>query len=303
MTNLELNLLIGQHILKERESTNEILKLINLAAERQLDLELGYSSLLDWLVKGHHYSESAARRRIAAARLLKTLPQISNKLEAGTLNLSGVAKAHAIFRAQEKISGVIDASLKAQVIEKIENKSAVETERVLFEIFPETASTVSQEHTTTLSDSSSRLAITLSKEDIENLDRAKELLSHALPEAGYAEVIAYLTRDFLKRRDPLLKKSAAVVAHRGVSASVKRLVIQKAQGACEFCDPLSGHRCGSRYQTEIDHVRPRALGGDDSLENLRLLCRRHNLLAAQKNLGLSQANQWRGNVTSARSNH
>jgi hypothetical protein len=38
--------------------------------------------------------------------------------------------------------------------------------------------------------------------------------------------------------------------------------------------------CGSTYALEIDHKLPRALGGDDSLENLRLLCRSCNQRAA-----------------------
>jgi 5-methylcytosine-specific restriction endonuclease McrA len=35
-------------------------------------------------------------------------------------------------------------------------------------------------------------------------------------------------------------------------------------------------RCSQTRYLEIDHIRPVALGGANTLENLRLLCRRHN---------------------------
>jgi len=36
---------------------------------------------------------------------------------------------------------------------------------------------------------------------------------------------------------------------------------------------------------EIDHVRPYAKGGSSGEENLRVLCRGHNLLAARREFG------------------
>jgi hypothetical protein len=57
---------------------------------------------------------------------------------------------------------------------------------LLFEIFLVTGTPVSQGHTPT--SSTSRLAINFFKEELKLLVRAKELLSHTLPEAGYAEI-------------------------------------------------------------------------------------------------------------------
>ncbi len=67
----------------ERISTREVLEMINQAFERKHHLEQGYSSLFDYLVKGHGYSEGSAQRRIQAAKLLRVIPEVGNKIEDG----------------------------------------------------------------------------------------------------------------------------------------------------------------------------------------------------------------------------
>jgi hypothetical protein len=43
--------------------------------------------------------------------------------------------------------------------------------------------------------------------------------------------------------------------------------------------------CGCTRRIEYDHVQPVALGGTSTIDNVRLLCRSHNLLAARLALG------------------
>jgi 5-methylcytosine-specific restriction endonuclease McrA len=78
-----------------------------------------------------------------------------------------------------------------------------------------------------------------------------------------------------------------------VPARVRRAVFQRDKGCCTFVDPLSGKVCGSEFQIELDHLVPWALGGDNRPSNLRLLCRVHNLLAAEKIYGKSTIDQYR----------
>jgi len=54
---------------------------------------------------------------------------------------------------------------------------------------------------------------------------------------------------------------------------------------CTFVDPISGTKCGSRMQVQVDHVIPRALGGTNDPENLRCLCRTHNIMMAVHKFG------------------
>lgn len=64
-----------------------------------------------------------------------------------------------------------------------------------------------------------------------------------------------------------------------IPLKVRREVWLRADSKCEYLN------CTSTYQLQIDHRLPKALGGDHNLENLRLLCRTHNLYEAKRLLG------------------
>jgi 5-methylcytosine-specific restriction endonuclease McrA len=53
---------------------------------------------------------------------------------------------------------------------------------------------------------------------------------------------------------------------------------------CAYVSP-DGRRCTARAFLEVDHVEPRARGGGDHADNLRVLCSAHNQLAAEQAYG------------------
>ena len=66
-------------------------KLVSLLAEmdeRKLFAQLGYSSLFGYMMKVLHFSESAAYKRINAARLSKQYPVVISLIAAGKVNLT-----------------------------------------------------------------------------------------------------------------------------------------------------------------------------------------------------------------------
>jgi hypothetical protein len=77
-----------------------------------------------------------------------------------------------------------------------------------------------------------------------------------------------------------------------IAPSTRNFVRRRAGDACEYQGP-DGHRCGSRFQTQTDHVIPLALGGTNDVTNLRLLCRTLDLLMAEKTLGRTKMSQFR----------
>jgi len=79
-------------------------------------------------------------------------------------------------------------------------------------------------------------------------------------------------------------KAASGKRPAAISAEVRRQVWERDGGRCAWKAP-DGRRCGSRWQVEVDHVQPPPLGGTSDLANLRLLCRRHNLLHAEEVYG------------------
>ncbi len=152
-------------------------------------------------------------------------------------------------------------------------------------------------------DESVRFEITFTKEQFEELKESKSLLSHSAHSGSWADVISVMARKFNQSKlgkSNLVKTDSAtdvrnlksikvtlpspLLRRSYISVALKRKLYAQGQGCCQYHSP-DGNRCESQFQIQIDHVIPVAWGGKTSLDNLRLLCRTHNLLAAQQ-LGL-----------------
>lgn len=321
MTNQELEAKLTQLVREERRITKQILELIREAANRRLYLERGFASLFDWLVQGFGYSQSAAYRRIQAARLIEAVPDASEKITTGEVNLTTLAQVQTAIRQEEKRSGTrVSAETKREIIQKIEGKSSDETRKVLSEALPDSKPIT--ESLRIVSNDEARLVLTLTENSVEELKRCRELLSHKMPDASWSEIVAFLASTFVAKNDQQRKttvvserksktaseSTSAAVSPRAkaitggqkksastkkVSRSVRRFVLSRAGYACEYVDAISGRRCGSRFKVEVDHVQPKAFGGTDDVANLRCLCRQHNLLAAERALGRKKMQRYR----------
>ncbi len=67
-------------------------------------------------------------------------------------------------------------------------------------------------------------------------------------------------------------------------SSVRERLLARADYQCEYRGP-GGVRCTARTRLEVDHIEPVGKGGSCDEENLRVLCRGHNLLAAEREFG------------------
>ncbi len=71
---------------------------------------------------------------------------------------------------------------------------------------------------------------------------------------------------------------------RNIPQAVRDKVFESDGGRCTFVGN-DGKRCESDWNLQIDHIIPHARGGDNSPENLRLLCANHNKLEAERAFG------------------
>ena len=71
---------------------------------------------------------------------------------------------------------------------------------------------------------------------------------------------------------------------RYIPRSLRRAVIARDGTQCSF-HSADGRRCQERSGLEFHHEQPFALGGVASFENIRLLCRSHNALMAERDFG------------------
>ena len=103
----------AEKVRAERLCTNEIISDINVAEDNSYHLKLGYSDLRAWLIKAHKMSETSATRRINAAKVLRSVPSLCERLESGATNMTVVLKANLVFTEIAKV-GV--ARFKCKVI-------------------------------------------------------------------------------------------------------------------------------------------------------------------------------------------
>ena len=67
-------------------------------------------------------------------------------------------------------------------------------------------------------------------------------------------------------------------------AAVRQEVFERDGGQCTFVDQ-QGRRCAQRHFLEFDPIEAFAIGGVETVTNLRLRCRAHNSLEADRLFG------------------
>jgi 5-methylcytosine-specific restriction endonuclease McrA len=153
-----------------------------------------------------------------------------------------------------------------------------------------------------------RLHLTISRRLLAKLEALKEDLAHHGPALSSAEVIEACVDLMRARRDQrkgLVSKprsSTRPCKTDAVPAHVRRMAWLRAGGRCEWVLE-SGERCGCQTRLELDHVVPRARGGPSTVDNVRVLCRSHNELAARLAFGdawMDRCTRRRGGDAAAR---
>ena len=159
----------------ERFTTAEIVEYVREMDRRKLYLDYGHTSLFTFLTKGLGYAPASAQRRIDSARLLDSVPELKQDLESGALNLTQVSMmAHSIRRKKKEEPGIrFSSEDRQELLKKIKNQDTRETEKTLGQELKLEVKV--QEKQKIQSDESVRLEITLSKEEMETLNRVKDL--------------------------------------------------------------------------------------------------------------------------------
>jgi hypothetical protein len=276
----------------ERKITHMILWHVNEVERRRLYAILGFSSMMDYLIEHLKYNSSSAYERLQASRLLRKLPQLADRLENGTLNLTQLVQVNVCLNKEAKAGNEVSLEQTIQVFEQIESLNKFETQKALAVEFNQPIQI--HEVIKPQRDNSIRMELSFSVEEMEILKQARELLSHSLPNATWAQAITYLAKQQVQKvmgkEKPAKTNSTAnstqsfpaAGVRKAIKVTTRRALLKKAQSCCEYVDPISKRRCSGKYQLQIDHIFPLALGGSNDPSNLRVLCRTHNILSAQQ---------------------
>lgn len=217
----------------ERRLSVKILHHMREIDHRRLYSDIGYQSLFDYAVRHLGYSASAAYRRIQAARMLNDVPEIEGKINSGALNLTHITDAAGFFRE----NNVKDSALKKEVLGKIEALSKKETSVKLRELSGKVAKRM--------------IPVPLSEETLEKVEHWRGLR----PEKKSSDELIFGALEVA------ISQAGKVRFH---ETKMKQKIYQRDEKKCT--------NCGSTHNLQYDHRQPKALGGEDVEENLRLLC-------------------------------
>lgn len=295
LSNEELLGKLERFVEEERERLHSFLAWLGEADRRKLPEDEGYSSTFDYCVRKLRLSEDEAYRRIHAARAAVTRPEILSALADGQLSLSAVSKIAPFVRRHDAV----------EIIARVEGKTARQIDEILAPLRPESerrdmmrAVAISPIKSGALWSSPPELRVDFSFRGScalrDAIERIRQLLSHKCPGGGIDELLLEISRDYLERHDPqkgLPGRLSPVKGGSSIPAATRRAVWARDGGRCAYVG-TTGVRCLSRRFLELDHVKPRALGGEDSIGNLRLLCRPHNDSQRRRILGEGGGATW-----------
>ncbi len=134
----------------------------------------------------------------------------------------------------------------------------------------------------------------------EKLDLLRALTSHSNPEGDLAAVIeravdlaleqvqrerfAMTERPRKSSARRLIRAESKTRKREHVPHATQREIATRDELRCTYIGD-GGHRCEARAFLQIHHEHPWARGGDESADNLRLLCASHNHLLAEGDFG------------------
>jgi len=301
-------------------------RLVDGFAQRELYRELGYGSLFYYCLRQLGLSKSSAFRRSEAARLIARFPAVADLLREGRLSI----------RSLIELREVLTEDNHAEVLARAAGMSQEEAQLLAVELKPrpvprdvvralpmplgsaETTPGRSGSAETRLAPAPPetikpltpqlrRLSVTVSAEFMADLEQARAELSHKFPDGDFERVVREGFKLLLERnrkRKGLTERPREQPVERAgderyVSAAVKRAVWERDQGCCTW--PMGdGKLCGSTHQLEFDHDLEVALGGAPTIDNIRLLCKSHNLMKAENRLGREFMARFRGISSPAR---
>ena len=118
------------------------------------------------------------------------------------------------------------------------------------------------------------------------IKQVKDLLSHTVPDGDLNAILKYMANLTVKtlkqRKGQMLTDEKVPTSEKGcvnsryIPIEIRKQVFKRSGGLCEYIG-ITGHRCESHHQLEIDHIKPWSQGGTNGIENLRYICRWHNL--------------------------
>jgi hypothetical protein len=140
-----------------------------------------------------------------------------------------------------------------------------------------------------------KIQFTASAELRDKLERLRVLMRSSVPDGDLATLIEEAVTEKLERLESKrlgktkaprksLEETDTSPSSRYIPAPVRRAVYERDGGQCRFLDE-HGRRCTETERLEFHHLEPYGRGGNHHPSNIRLMCKVHNGLLAERDYG------------------
>lgn len=292
--------------LEGKRLTARVIEHLIAIEDRDIHVRSACDSMWAFCVTRMNMSEGETSRRLNAVKLVRQFPSLLGRIERGEIHLSALKLA----------ARYLDDANADRIFDAMTRKTKTETREVLAHLFPRPdAPTLELDVTGALPTSDGRgfldpatgkkvtskieplsatghlVQLTMTNEGYETYRRAKQLMSHRIPDGDPVKVIEAALKVLVEKLEkermgktsrPLKTRRPSKPGH--IANETKREVFDRDGFQCTYVDS-QGRRCECRTRLELDHIVPRAHGGSDEASNLRVRCRPHNRLWAEDVFG------------------
>lgn len=213
---------------KEREVITHVLHHLKEIERRKLFSDYGYPSMAAYAIKELHYSESSAMKRLRAARMLADIPEIEEKINDGSLTLTGLSQAVGFFNKE----AIKDVEEKKDVLEKIIGLTTRETEKTLFEMGTEQP--LPRESAKPVSATFTQVKMNICDETLKLMENARNILGEYKFCDSYMEKLTKEALENINRKKFKLTDKGRVTETDGRTPtnSQKRDLYKESEGVC-----------------------------------------------------------------------
>jgi 5-methylcytosine-specific restriction endonuclease McrA len=307
-------------VAQDRTTTANLLAHMAEVDARRLYAPAGYSSMHAYCVEKLRLSDDAAWKRLQVARKVRQFPQICAALAEGRVHLTGLnllvphltadnvddlLRAATHLRKSEIELLLARRFPQVEVLRLDEGISALprlapaQVNAAPTAVAPTPAPVEVRQRIAPITAQRFNLQVTIESATRDKLRYAQDLLGQgdvaAVLDRALDALIGQLEKRKFATTDKPRRPRKATRA-RTIPAHVRRSVREDEKPRCAFVGD-DGQRCTATRFLEFDHVIPVALGGEATVGQVRLLCRTHNQLEAERVLGREFMEEKRNDTT------
>ncbi len=258
----------------------ELLSHLMAMRNERVFAELNFSGIFDYCERALHLSRAQSYYFKTVAEKSESVPALREAVVQGEITLSQA----------RRIASVIAPDNHQLWIAEAKQLSQAELEKRVASVNPKAHV---KEKIRPVAKELSELKVGLDEQTEKDLEALKDILSQKLGRAAsLKEVVAWAAKVTRERFDPE-KKAERRLGKKLVSsgnrmppkpgrhpipAAIRHAVTFSRGWRCWHFDP-SGRRCEQRRWLHFHHLRPVALGGMNTVDNLELRCSAHHALA------------------------